>query len=199
MLNLESEDIETVYQQFTETTNKVTQEVVGFRKRKQIPGLPTEIEKLCEERRQTRLEVLSSPGDEIVLKYRSLNKAVKKAVKYHKQKIIDDKVTQLESDFRLNNSHNLFKAVKEMENQRKKSLTSVKDKQGNLHTNTKDVLKVWEEHFQVHLNTRFPHNPDALNDIRDHANEASNSPDITREEVVKAIKLMKNRKAPGSD
>ena len=94
---------------------------MGFKRKRQVPGLPPEVETLCEKRRQSRLEMLNAQDDDdIVQKYRRLNKKVKKAVKAHKNKTLDDKVVQIETDFANNNSHNLFKTVKEMENKQKK-------------------------------------------------------------------------------
>ena len=68
-----------------------------------------------------------------------------------------------------------------------------------MHTNTEEVLKCWQEHFEAHLNTRFPHTPDALADIPEPAAELEISVEIVREEILKATHKMKNRKAPGSD
>ena len=114
--------------------------------------------------------------------------------------MLEQKVEQLEDDFHHNRSHNLFKTVREMEGKPKKPLNIVKDKKGEIHTNTAEVLNCWEDHFSQHLNTEFPHDPIAINEIpgvRPHDTEAH--PLITREEIDKALKSMKYRKAPGID
>ena len=62
-------------------------------------------------------------------------------------------------------------------------MSVVKDKHGNTHT---DKLKCWKEHFSIHLNTAFPHQPTSIDaHILD--------------EIEQAVKKMKNRKAPGID
>ena len=61
----------------------------------------------------------------------------------------------------MNNSHNLFKHVREIEGKGKKPISMVKDKSGNTHTNKDEVLKCWQEHFKAYLNTKFPHEPEA--------------------------------------
>ena len=118
----------------------------------------------------------------------------------HKRKMLEQKVEQLEDDFHHNRSHNLFKTVREMEGKPQKPLNIVKDKKGETHTNTAEVLNCWEDHFSQHLNTEFPHDPTAINEIpgvRPQDTEAH--PLITREEIDKALKSMKYRKAPGID
>jgi hypothetical protein len=51
-----------------------------------------------------------------------------------------------------NNSHNLFKSVREMEGKGKKTYSAVKDTDGNIHTNTAEVLQCWKAHFEQHFN-----------------------------------------------
>ena len=41
----------------------------------------------------------------------------------------------------------------------------VKDNNGNTHKGKDEVLKCWQEHFEAHLNTKFPHEPEAMLDI----------------------------------
>jgi hypothetical protein len=75
----------------------------------------------------------------------------------------------------------------------------VKDKQGTKHSQLNEVMKCWEEHFKTHLNTAFPHVPEALSDITLPQHRESQEPAITKEEIRKAIKSMKNSKSPGID
>ena len=62
----------------------------------------------------------------------------------------------MEADFRANNSHNLFEAVRKFEGRPKKTLSVIKDKTGKKCFQTKEALSCWKEHFQAHLNTAFP-------------------------------------------
>ena len=57
-----------------------------------------------------------------------------------------------------------------------------------------------EEHFKVRLNTSFPHNREALNDLNNLVvyHEIDDS-EITIEEIRKAINKMKSKKAPSFD
>ena len=193
LLELEDYEIDEFYSKFKEATNKTTEKVVGFKRNNLVEKLPQSIEVLCEERRQARLQTLNKPKVAIYRKkYHTLNKKVKTAVRKHKRTMLEQKVEQLEDDFHHNRSHNLFKTVREMEGKPKKPLNIVKDKKGETHTNTAEVLNCWEDHFSQHLNTEFPHDPTAINEIpgvRPQDTEAH--PLITREEIDKALKSMK--------
>ena len=65
--------------------------------------------------------------------------------------------------------------------------------------NTKEVLKCWEEHFSAHLNTAFPHQPPAIDEIPGPKRKQMTFLPISVEEIELAVKKMKNRKAPGID
>ena len=41
----------------------------------------------------------------------------------------------------------------------------VNDKSGNTHTNRNEVLKCWQENFEAHLNTKIPHETEAMLDF----------------------------------
>ena len=68
LVQLETEDIEEAYASFKETTCKITEEIVGFKLRKQVIGLPADVETVCEQRRKARTEMLNSPNDTVKAK-----------------------------------------------------------------------------------------------------------------------------------
>ena len=63
----------------------------------------------------------------------------------------------------------------------------LKNKSGNNHTNKFEVLKCWQEHFEAHLNTEFPHEPEAMLGIPPPTPDAENEGEITTDEMKKAI------------
>ncbi|XP_030855774.1 uncharacterized protein LOC115929847 [Strongylocentrotus purpuratus] len=68
-----------------------------------------------------------------------------------------------------------------------------------LKTAPADVLKCWEVHFSVHLNTQFPRDENALLTIPEPQPTDNPSEPFTIEEVETTIKLLKNNKACGWD
>lgn len=193
-------EIENFYSQFKLITNDTTKDIVGYRARKPVDGMSPELELLCEKRRSLRLKALNNPNDPTVRdEYRQTNREVKTKVKACKVENLQKKVFELEADFRNSNSHNLFKTVRDLESKPPKSLTVIKDKQGNLKTQLEEVLSCWEEHFKAHLNKSFPREDNAIETIPEPPINDEPTPDISLDEVRKAIKRCKFRKAPGID
>ena len=202
LLALDDEEInvEELYSQFKEITNNATKESVGYRTRKLVESMSPDLEMLCERRRSLRLKYLNEPNSGTIhSEYRAINKEVKNKVKACKTEQLRKKVEELESDFQNSNSHNLFKAVRNLESKPPKALTAAKDKEGTPKTKLDEVLTCWEEYFKEHLNTEFPHDNSALDTIPDPPQDAEPSLDISVDEIRAAIKRCKCRKAPGVD
>ena len=112
---------------------------------------------------------------------------------------MQNKIEEIEIEFKTNNSHNLFKHVREIEETGRKPFSVIKDKTGNTHTKKTEVLKCWQDHFENYLNTKFLHDPEALADIPEPDQDSDSQGKTTKDEIVKAIVKMKNHKAPGID
>ena len=120
-------------------------------------------------------------------------------MKKEKINTLEKNIKKLEEDYNANNSHNLFKRVKDLEGKPRKSLMTVKDKDGNKKTNMKDVLRIWKDHFKKHLNTAFPYDENALNSIPEPLLEDNDVYEISKDQIRKAIDALKTRKSPGND
>jgi len=68
--------MEEIYALFKEITNKVTEEVIGFKK-SQVEGLDLETEKLCESRRKARAEVMHEPSEQNIENYKQVKSKVR--------------------------------------------------------------------------------------------------------------------------
>ncbi|CAF4977065.1 unnamed protein product [Rotaria sp. Silwood1] len=79
----------------------------------------------------------------------------------------------------------------------------VQDKSGELLVNSKDTLKRWREYFHETLNVTTSIDQDLIDQIQiptlSTTEERRQNAPISIEEVRKALKQMKSRKAPGSD
>ena len=123
-------------------------------------------------------------------------------VKKAKRKQLDEKIIKLEDDFKKNYLHNLFKTVRELEGKPRENLMFVKNQKKDKTTKTEEVLKIWKDNFRQHLNTEFSHDENILQSIPNTTPGTEPSPEeltTTKEEVRKAILLLKNKKVPGSD
>ena len=93
LLNIECDDIEDLYSAFKEATNKTTEMVVGYKRRKQVEGLQQNIEIACSDRRRARLDKINNPDQADKRDaYKVLNTAVKSAVKKHKNTLLEKRL-----------------------------------------------------------------------------------------------------------
>ena len=58
---------------------------------------------------------------------------------------------------------------------------TVKDKNGNKRTHLRDVLKIWKDHFEKHLNTSYPHDESVLDSIQGFEN--NEQVNVTKEQI----------------
>ena len=198
--DLDNQSVEVSYNKFVDETNAITKNMIGYRKNKAIDTLSQETKDMREKRRSLRKKVISSKKSckSTIQEYNRVNRIVKREVKKAKRKQLDEKIMKLEDDLN-NNSHNLFKTVRELEGKPKKSL---KNQKKDKTTKTGEVLKIWKDHFKQHLNTEFPHDENVIQSIPHPipgTQQSIEELNITKEEVRNAISSLKNNKAPGSD
>ena len=199
LMACEDQEINQLYDSFKKEVNRVTEHIVGFKRNPKTEGLSKEVEVLCKQRREARLAYIANPENTNTREtYKSLNKIVKRDIKAFKKAKLEQRIRMLEEDFKHNNSYNLFKSVKELEGIPKKSIPTIIDKHGKKQTDINLVLRIWKEHFQVHLNKEFTHQENTLDEFEEN-NHGNVPPNITKEEVKESIAAMKNHKAPGAD
>ena len=78
----------------------------------------------------------------------------------------------------------------------------IKNQNADKRSQIDEVLEIWKEYFEQHLNTEIPHDESILHAIPEKmpATEQSTEKLIkSKDEIRKAISLLKNNKAPGSD
>ena len=59
----------------------------------------------------------------------------------------------MEENFKKNNSHRLFKQVRELEGKRYTPIFSMNNSQGQLMMKKQDILNIYKLYFEKHLNT----------------------------------------------
>ena len=155
---------------------------------------------LCEERRALRKRMINSPTDRSLQdQYKIKNGECKAVVKREKRNALENEIKEIEDDFRNNRSHNLFKKVKSLGKKPKKKHMVLKDSNNVRTTQTNEVLKLWENHFKAHLNTRHPYQENAMESIPEAPLIDQDELHITVDDIRKAIGTLKNKRAPGSD
>ena len=91
----------------------------------------------------------------------------------------------------------VYKITKQLSGKQSMSASQVKDKQGKILTKEEDQAKRWVEHFKEVLNCPDPPDKATITPSDDDISIDTSPP--TLDEIVKAIKTLKNRKAAGID
>ena len=124
--------------------------MLGYRRSKAIDALSEGTKPLCEKRISLRKKVINSKKSHAaaIQKYRKVNRIVKKEVKKAKRVQLDEIIRKLEDGFRKNDSHSLFKSVRELERTPRKCLMVIKNQNADKRTQTDEVVKIWKKHFE---------------------------------------------------
>ena len=183
--------------------NETAEEVISNRRgTRKEQWITQDIWKLIDERKEAKCkhnQSVQENKEELNQQYASLHKKVKKSCKKDKKAFIEKKETEAEETAMKNDSKTLFKIVKDLTRVNSNNKVPIKDKHGKVLSSEEEQNHRWIEHFREVLNQPDPSS--FLNfDIYEvmHPLEASTD-EIRITEVLKAIKTLKNNKAPGID
>uniref|UniRef100_A0A8D9F872 Craniofacial development protein 2 n=1 Tax=Cacopsylla melanoneura TaxID=428564 RepID=A0A8D9F872_9HEMI len=154
-----------------------------------------ECHRLLDNRNQKRREVLMEPTTENTNQYKEIRRETKRTFRKKKREKEKENLEKMEEDGRTNNMRSFYKRVKQTKQVHTTRNTVVRNKNDEPLFETKEILHRWKEYFQELLNVQRDHATPEL--IKSSAE--IEIPKVTYNEVVKAIKNLKNNKAPGSD
>lgn len=125
--------------------------------------------------------------------YRILQRKIRQEIRAAKEKWMSEMCAEAERFSHLGDSFHLHKKIKEIAGEHKqKAIMSIKDNRGELVTNKDELLSIWKSYSADLFN-------DNRSTIPPQMEENPIGPSILKSEVVHAIRLMKNGKAPGPD
>ena len=124
MLKTSGQSLETL------PTNRITEEVVGIKRTRQVRPPPEDVRKACKVRRKSRLILMNNPSPLNKSKYAKLNKTVKYEVKKWKKKLLETEVSEMEMAHAKINSHELFKRVKKLAKEKRQDPTGSQEQGG---------------------------------------------------------------------
>ncbi|KAI4885603.1 hypothetical protein NFI96_005381 [Prochilodus magdalenae] len=187
--------VRTVYQKSSETS-------LGLRETKKKEWITPETWKAIEERRDLKKKVASTRSERLQekfkLQYREMNQKVKRSARTDKRAYLNNLASEAEEAARKGEQGKLYKITKTISGKfHSNNNAPVKDKEGKLLTTEREQEARWAEHFREVLN-RPPPSEEA--DIQEAIEDLDvNIAPPEKQEIITAIKSLKNRKAPGQD
>ena len=129
--------------------------------------------------------------------YVALCKLVRQSVKKDKEKWWDENMAAMEEDLRRCRQGDFFKKLKRLSGSKTRPPDTILDEVGQPLQRNEDKLARWRRHFQDVLNVENAVAAEVLAEVEDNGD--TDTPDVTREEVVKAVRRLQNGKAAGDD
>ena len=124
-------------------------------------------------------------------------KQVKWAVKCDREQWWVGQLTEMENDLKRNRQGDFFKKMKRLCGKKVTPADTILDESGQPLQRNEEKLARWRRHFKKVLNVDNAMSEEVMVGIMDNADVET--PDVTREEVEKAMKKLKNGKAAGND
>lgn len=153
-------------------------------------------------REQARTRALKLDFDS---KYRALKNQVKQSCRRDKRLWTEDLAAQAENASRTNNPRTLYQITRKLSGKYFNTARPIRDESSTIVTNEAEQLDCWHKHFSKILNhcETAPSTSEASlstppDDLHPHETSINTNPP-TLEEIVEAIKELKNGKAAGND
>jgi hypothetical protein len=208
----EDDTVNDMWKDIKDTFHNVSKEVLGNRKwKKRKKWISDKTWKAIEKRDKQKLVKERAEQDEGKsafskylqrVNYNILNKDVKRLCKEDKEKDLETQLAEVENQLNQYGSEGVraaHKMIKEISGTaRKKVEMPVNNIQGQLITSGEGIKDRWQEHFRMVMNKTFDEN-DRVNIPETEESIEVPIDEIRQEEIERAIKKLKNGKAPGFD
>ena len=128
--------------------------------------------------------------------YKALRKQVRRAVTSDKEKWLDGVMDEMEEDMKRHRLGDFYKKMRRL-NSKLPSVSNIINEDGELLQTNEERMARWRRHFAGILNVEHGVSEDTTDHLID--NSEGETPEIIREEVVKAVQRLKNGRSPGED
>ena len=199
--NLEAMTIEEHWNGIKEVVTSTCTTVLGPKKDIHKEWITQESLDKIRKRRESKEEINGSRTNEeketAREKYSVAHKEVKESIKKDKNAFIESLAEKAEQAAANGHMRIVYQTTKTLSGKFSKPAVPVKDKEGRSIFEQKGQCDRWKEHFNELLNRPPPENPPELLPARRDLQMVVDAP--TKEEIAKALKLLKSHKAAGPD
>lgn len=189
---------ETMEKGFTDTAR----DVLGIKKKGQKPWIRKESWKLVEERKQVKQQMNNSRSERLKetlrSKYSRIDKEVKSSMRNDRRNWTEDLIEEAETAANHGHMKTVYEVTRVLSNERRAGTSTVIDRDGKNLSSQNEIKNRWKEHFSNVLNRTQPENP-LIVENEENLIEEINTGVIDREEIIKAMKKLKNGKSGGID
>lgn len=196
---LETDNVEIVWQLFKEICLKAAEEVCGRKVlsniRKQTSWWSEEIRLEVKTKKALWKKYLASKSEDAYEEYKLQRNRVKKSIKLEKTKSWEEFGKKMEADYK-GNQKLFFRVLKNMRKTQKQTATSIRNSDGKLATKEAEIMEIWLEHFKSVLEGEQVVEERVVSSQSD-TSEVDD--DIDFNEVKKAVEACKSGKSPGDD
>ena len=175
---------------------KTAEDQIGYQNKKtpKKPWITQEMIQAMDERRKWKHQTTEKAKKE----YRRLNNELRRKTDKAREEWWSEQCSELERLLREGKEDLVYKRVKHLGRDHNKSHeTNIRDKEGQLLTESKEVMKRWHDYIEELYNKKGK--PKQLDMEEQQQSTTDIGPDLLQEEIQEAINELKNGKAEGAD
>ena len=195
-LQILDKDVDTLANGIKDVLLTTAEEVLGRERKKIQPWITNEVLDLCDKRRALRPKKFLT--DETRAEYKKAHNDVRKKMKTAKEDWIEEQCRSIDRGMEIGQSKQAYNTLKALTKTSQPRSTVIDDKDGNLLTESDQVLKRWTEYCGELYNYELQPDVSILH-VNPTPEENEESPHVLKEEVEAAIKKLKTGKSPGVD
>ena len=196
--NEEEIAVEEEWREIQSTIKEVAEEVLGFEERiNSTDWYDAECRSVCSERKEMRILYLQNPDSiQMSENFRAKTREAKRIIRQKKRQHLNSNIDTIENERREGNIREMYNKVNNIKNGFQARTKMIKSTDGTVLITEQKVIERWENYFRELLNRAEPEEP-----LEGQEYQRAEVEDVipTLEEVRKAMKSMKNSKAPGED
>ena len=183
--------------------NMTAKKVVGYKAKKVKPWISNESWDLIEQRKAIKIKLDGTNSERLKEKrrveYKAKDREVKRQIRRDKRNWSEGIAKEAEEAASMQHMKTLYSLTKTICNDKPRQSTVVNDRNGNALTSNEDRRKRWREHFMEILNREEPAHPINEEDCEQQGIADIDTGPVSKAEIRRAIKSLKNGKAPGED